>query len=158
MKLFLENKTDEKVLDEGVCKKIAKAVLSLKRQPTRGVALSLIFVNAAEIQEINREYRQKDKATDVITFRLIDTASGKTLNKENFPLDFDSAGGGLYLGEIFICTEVAREQAAEMGHSMEREVAELFVHGMLHILGHDHEAAAEAEVMKGYEPRNVSKS
>lgn len=151
MKLFLENKTNEDILSQKVFCEIAKGVLKLKQQPTNHVALSLFLVSAEEIHEINREYRKKDKPTDVITFRLMDTASGKTLNRENFPLEYDSANGGLYLGEIFICLDVAKAQAEELGHSEEREVAELFVHGMLHILGHDHEEPAEAEVMKKYE-------
>ena len=54
----------------------------------------------------------------------------------------------MYIGEIFICSEVAEEQAKEWGHSTNREVAELFVHGMLHILGYDHEEENERKLMK----------
>lgn len=150
MKLFLKNKVNTEVLSHKKLQKIAEGVLKLKKQPTHHISLSLYFVDAREIQSINSEYRHKDKATDVITFRLLDTASGKILNKKNFPLDYEPRRG-LYLGEIFICLEVAEKQAIEMGHSVQREVAELFVHGMLHILGHDHEEPAEAENMKKFE-------
>lgn len=151
MQLILQNKVNFDTLSQETMQKIAESVLIMKNQPTDEIAVGIFVVGAGEIQEINREYRNKDKATDVITFRLMDTASGKKLNKENFPLDYDYDNGGLYLGDIFICYEVAQNQAGEMGHSTDREIAELLVHGMLHILGHDHENDAEAQIMKNYE-------
>ncbi len=151
MQLILQNKTNCETLSLEVMQKIAESVLTLKNQPTEEIAVGVFVVGAEEIREINREYRHKDKATDVITFRLMDTASGKKLTKENFPLDYDYDNGGLYLGDIFICYEVAESQAGEMGHTTDREIAELLVHGMLHILGHDHEVESEAKVMKNYE-------
>lgn len=151
MKFNLTNKINAQTISRDAMKKIATSVLKLKNQPTTHISLTVFLVGADEIREINREYRHKDKATDVITFRLMDTASGKTLNRENFPLDYDPANGGLYLGEIFICYEVAEAQAREMGHTTDREIAELLVHGMLHILGHDHEESSEAAVMRGLE-------
>lgn len=151
MKLNLENKINVQTLSQSTMQKIATQVLKLKNQPTRQISLTVFLVGADEIRDINRDYRHKDKATDVITFRLMDTASGKTLNRQNFPLDYDPANGGLYLGEIFICYEVAEAQAVEMGHSTDREIAELLVHGVLHILGHDHEEPSEANIMRGFE-------
>lgn len=151
MKLTLQNDTDQETLDAATMQKIATQVLRQKNQPTRHVSVGVFLVNASQIQDLNREYRHKDKATDVITFRLMDTASGMQLTRQNFPLDYDPSSGGLYLGEIFICVEVAATQALAMGHSRDREIAELLVHGMLHILGHDHEEASEAEIMRGYE-------
>lgn len=151
MKLILQNKTEKDTISAQTMRKIAVEVLKLKQQPTSHIAVGIFVVGADEIQQINREYRHKDKPTDVITFRLMDTASGRKLNKTNFPLDYDRNNGGLYLGDIFICYEEAEAQAAEMGHSADREIAELLVHGMLHILGHDHEVEDEAKVMKNYE-------
>ncbi len=148
MKLFLENRSEYYLLSEQILKKIAKAVLKMENQPTNHIALSVFYVNNDEIAQINKEYRKKDKPTDVITFRLVDTLQNKKLTKKNFLLDYDKASGGLYIGEIFICAEVALQQAEEWKHSHEREVAELFVHGMLHILGHDHEESEPARIMK----------
>ena len=148
MKVNLENKSNYYLLGEGTLTKIAKGVLRLLKQPTRHIALSVFFVDENEIARLNKEYRKKEGATDVITFRLIDTTQGLVLNKRNFPLEYDKDSGGLYIGEIFICAEVALKQAIEWQHSHEREVAELFVHGMLHILGYDHEEPNEAKAMK----------
>ncbi len=150
MQLNFENKTNFAILDELIFTGIADNVLKLKKQPTEVIALSLTIVNKEEIQEINREYRGKDKPTDVISFRLMETESGKTINQENFPFDFDPSMG-FYIGEIFICLEVAKLQAIELEHSLEREIAELFVHGLLHVLGHDHETLPEAQKMKELE-------
>ena len=151
MKLTLQNKTQNETLSQKTMQKIATEVLKLKNQPTRHIAVGIFVVSEDEIHKINNEYRHKDKATDVITFRMMDTASGLELTKANFPLDYDPDNGGLYLGDIFICYNVAAAQAAEMGHSTDREIAELLVHGMLHILGHDHEVPEEAQVMKSFE-------
>lgn len=151
MELILQNRTKNDTISQEIMTKIATEVLKIKKQPTEEIAVGVFVVDAEDIQEINRVYRHKDKPTDVITFRLMDTESGKQLTKENFPLDFDYDNGGLYLGDIFICYEVAETQSKEMGHSVDREIAELLVHGMLHILGHDHEVEAEAKVMKEFE-------
>jgi len=151
MELILQNKVEKDIITARTMRSIVVEVLKMKEQPTAHIAVGVFIVDAKEIQQINREYREKDKPTDVITFRLMDTASGKKLTKRNFPLDYDPENCWLYLGDIFICYEVAKSQAEEMGHSVNREIAELLVHGMLHILGHDHEVEEEAKVMKNYE-------
>ena len=148
MKVYIENKSQKLILEEKVIKKIVKSVLKLEGQPTRQVACGVFFVGKEEMQALNKEYREKDKPTDVITFRLIDFECGKILNKKNFEIEFDKSIGGLYLGEIFICVDIAEEQAIEWKHSALREMAELLVHGMLHILGNDHEEEDMARIMK----------
>ncbi|TLG72156.1 rRNA maturation RNase YbeY [Culicoidibacter larvae] len=100
------------------------------------VELGVILVDNAAIQEINRDYRGKDSATDVITFALEDEASIVML--EDMPRA---------LGDIFVSVERAREQALEYGHSFEREFGFLLVHGFLHLLGYDHQNKEDEEVM-----------
>jgi probable rRNA maturation factor len=94
--------------------------------------LTLSFVDDPEIRELNRAYRKKDKPTDVLSFPLNETA----------------ADGNFYLGDIVISIPRAREQAAELGHSLVRELEILTVHGFLHLLGYDHGAGHEAEEAK----------
>lgn len=151
MEVILTNKTKYILPCAKTLKKIAKSVLKGENQPSRGIAVGVFYVDANEIQQINKEYRNKDKPTDVITFRLLDNPENKKICKANFECDFDDSLGAIYIGEIFICVEVAEAQAGEWGHSLSREVAELFVHGMLHILGHDHEEESERAVMKSRE-------
>ncbi|KRG10294.1 rRNA maturation RNase YbeY [Staphylococcus sp. NAM3COL9] len=89
--------------------------------------LSVTFVDKTEIQEINKIYRDKDKVTDVISFALEED------EPEIIGLDMPRV-----LGDIIICTDVAQEQADSYGHSFERELGFLALHGFLHLLGYDH--------------------
>ena len=93
---------------------------------------NIIFVDKNEIQRINKEYRNIDKVTDVISFALVDDKEIEQTNE---------------LGDIFICVERAKEQALEYGHSEAREFAFLAVHGYLHLCGHDHQTKDEEEIM-----------
>lgn len=95
---------------------------------------SIIFVTASEIRRINNEYRNIDKVTDVISFALNDNAEGALFS-------------GGEIGDIFICLDRAREQAKDYGHSLEREVGFLAVHGYLHLSGYDHMTEAEEKIM-----------
>lgn len=99
--------------------------------------LEVVLTNDAEIQQLNRQYRGKDRATDVLSF-----AWGES--EVSFP------GEENQLGQIIISLETARRQAVEYGHSFEREAAFLCIHGLLHLLGYDHEIgpAEEAEMRK----------
>lgn len=93
--------------------------------------VSLILVDLDEITRINKEYRGKDYATDVISFEEEDSEDEE------------------YLGDIFISIDKAIEQAIEYGHSIEREFAFLLVHGVLHLHGYDHiEYEEEQEMFK----------
>ncbi len=87
--------------------------------------ISLSFCTATEIQALNKQYREKDSVTDVLSFPAL--AEVPTL------------------GDIVICTSRAQEQASELGHSLKRELAFLFVHGLLHLLGYDHEISEDEE-------------
>ena len=85
------------------------------------------IVDNETIHKINREYRKIDRPTDVISFAFLDEESERNLK-----------GGPINLWQIIISFEKAIEQAKEYGHSLKREMAFLFVHGMLHLLGYDH--------------------
>lgn len=82
--------------------------------------VELVFVNDDEMRKINREHRGIDKATDVLSF------------------PYEQVSGGL-MGSVVISTDTANRVASELGHSIECEIALLFLHGILHILGYDHE-------------------
>ena len=103
--------------------------------------ISVTFVDNNRIHELNKEYRDKDSATDVLSFPL----------GENGEYDIDEDNGCKILGDIVISMERAMEQAVLYGHSLQREVAYLTVHSMLHLLGYDHIDDDEAEVMEARE-------
>ncbi|MBI4709236.1 MAG: rRNA maturation RNase YbeY [Candidatus Portnoybacteria bacterium] len=90
--------------------------------------ISLVFVDEKKIQEINKKYRRKNKPTDVLSFEG--------------------------LNEVFICPQVVAKQARELGVSFESELMRVLVHGILHLIGHDHEKSAkEAEKMRKIEEK-----
>ena len=88
--------------------------------------LSCIIVDDNKIHEINRDYRQIDKSTDVISFAMEDNDQ------------YYVAGMPRSLGDIFISIDHAKTQAKDYGHSLKREMCFLFTHGLLHLLGYDH--------------------
>ena len=105
------------------------------REKLDNVIFNIIIVDEAKIKEINKEYREMDKVTDVISFALEDD------------LVMTSPDGIRVLGDIYICIERAREQASEYGHSFKRELSFLAVHGLLHLLGYDHMNEEEEKIM-----------
>ena len=151
MKVIVTNQTDAILPTSKVLKKIAKFILKEQNQPRYKISVGVFYVDEKRIHEINKEYRNKDKPTDVISFRMIDNPEFLKLNKKNFPLDYDKGNKTIYLGEIFICESVAKEQAKEWKHSQYREVVELFCHGMLHLLGYDHEEEEDLKTMREHE-------
>ncbi len=101
----------------------------------KGAIISATVVNDEKIHEINREYRGIDKTTDVISFAYDDNSDGDCLPYDD-------------LGEIVISIDTAKKQALVYEHPTERELAFLFIHGFLHLLGYDHvNNPEEAEVM-----------
>ena len=97
--------------------------------------MSVTFMNNAEIREINRDYRNKDQATDVISFALEDEGEGELAIIFDEDEAFDLPRN---IGDIMISVERAKEQAQEYGHSFDRELGFLAVHGFLHLNGYDH--------------------
>lgn len=92
--------------------------------------VSVSFVTDDRIREINREYRDKDQPTDVISFAMEEAGEGE--------LAIHDSGEPRVLGDIIISLDRTKEQAVDYGHSFERELGFLAVHGFLHLLGYDH--------------------
>lgn len=108
--------------------------------------IELLFVSNYEIQQINKENRNTDMVTDVLSFPYLSEI--KTFNKKNYPFDFDVNIKAVNAGSIIICEEVAKRQAEEYGHSTTRERAYLLLHGILHVFGYDHMNDADKEKMR----------
>ena len=101
------------------------------------LCVEFIFVDGEEIRRLNREMRDTDKVTDVLSFPALDDIKGQAIVGENYPYEIDE-DGNLMLGSIVVCCDRAREQAEEYGHSYNRELHYLLVHGIMHCLGYDH--------------------
>jgi probable rRNA maturation factor len=92
------------------------------------VELSIVLVSDAQIKRLNKLYRNKDKPTDVLSFPI-----------------GEKVEDWLILGDIVISVDTAKRQAQELGHSLEEELKRLLVHGLVHLLGYDHELGGEEE-------------
>lgn len=101
--------------------------------------VSVTLVDNEFIHNINRDYRHIDRPTDVISFAFLDGTEGKD--------KIFQSGEMVVLGEIYISFDKAREQAVSYGHSLDRELKFLFVHGILHLLGYDHMTPEDEKVM-----------
>lgn len=110
-----------------------------KENIQEGTELSVTFVDNKRIQEINKEYRHKDSATDVISFAL------EEMGEEE--IEIIGADMPRMLGDIIISIERTKEQAEEYGHSFDRELGFLSLHGFLHLLGYDHMTEEDETVM-----------
>ena len=107
------------------------------------------------IQEINRETRNIDAATDVLSFPTVNYRQGKTAGRSVCLLkrEYDSGLGVCYLGDVVLSVDHVKAQAAEYGHSEEREAAYLLVHGICHLMGYDHGTGEEQAVMRAMEEK-----
>lgn len=112
--------------------------------------ISVLITDNNEIKDINKEHRNIDSETDVLSFPMLQFTGGYFI-KDNYKPDYcdlDPDTGEIVLGDIVISIEKAKEQAQIYGHSLEREVAYLTVHSVLHLLGHDHEKDEDKAIMR----------
>lgn len=113
--------------------------------------VNLTLTDNAGIHEINKEYRQIDNPTDVLSFPMLsyDEAGDFSKLEEDYDDNFNPDTGEIMLGDIIISVDKVFEQAESYGHSVEREFAFLILHSMLHLFGYDHMTPEEAAVMEG---------
>ncbi len=105
-----------------------------------GSSLSLTLIGDDAMRELNRDHRSKDKPTDVLSF----------------PLEPDHPEVERMIGDVVISIDTARRQAAEYDAPLQRELERLLIHGILHVLGHDHMKAGERKIMEAEERRLAS--
>ena len=115
-----------------------------------GAEVSVTFCDNEYIKKLNGEFRNKDSATDVLSFPMYDFEE-----EDELPLNPD---GSLSLGDIVVSLERAAEQAKEIGNSFEREVAFLVIHSTLHLLGYDHERSQDDEEAQCLAQREIIES
>lgn len=138
--------------------KVIIACLNMEACPYE-VELSILFIDNDEIKEINREYRDINTATDVLSFPAVtfNTIGDYTKLEDSYADYFNPESGELFLGDIAISIEKAIEQANEYGHSIEREIGFLIAHSVYHLLGYDHMSEAEANLMESKQSQVLDK-
>ena len=125
----------EKDLHRELIHSAAQAALTYENFE-RDAEIEVLFADLDEMQEINREQRGIDRPTDVLSFPM---------EEDPWGAEEDPETGAVFLGSMVLCPDKAKAQAEEYGHSLEREVAFLTVHSVLHLLGYDHELGEREE-------------
>lgn len=138
MRISIVSHRTPELLDLSAFERLAAFVLDREDVPEYA-ELSIAIVDTAEIAELNEKYRGKSGPTDVLSFECDDLCAA---------VDPDEP---VTLGDVVIAPDVARENAEELGHTVEEELNLLLVHGVLHLLGYDHEAHVDAEAMQARE-------
>lgn len=148
MPVFVSNLQEKMVLDEDLITVFVAAIEIVLGDAGYGdeAEVSLVFVDDSYIRDLNLQYRNIDRSTDVLSFPM--------LEGESFPHE---CGAEILLGDIVISLPTAQRQAEEYGHSLQREVSYLAVHGMLHLLGYDHQEEEDKRVMRQKEEEILGK-
>ena len=140
--IMIFNQTSEDIPELDLVKNVLE--FGMKKEKLNNTSFNVIIVDNNYIHELNKNYRDIDRETDVITFALEDEDSVKL------------PGDMRILGDIYISIDKARSQAIEYGHSFEREICFLAVHGFYHLLGYDHMNEEEGKVMFGKQEEVLS--
>ena len=151
LNIITENIQDKIAITEELSDLVHRAIAETLRSEDIDFdcEVSLTYTDNEGIREFNREHRNKDAATDVLSFPMFDPDV-----EEIYALD----GAPAELGDIVISLERAEQQAEEFGHSFERETAFLCVHSVLHLLGYDHERSVEEDALMREKQRGVMRT
>lgn len=141
---FDEDTAPDKLTQDTMDKAATLCAMHEELDPMR-LTLSVTFVDKDEIHRLNKQYRNVDRPTDVLSFPQFDSYA------------YMESWMEVPLGDVVICSDKAREQAEEFGHSYERELIYLFVHSVFHLLGYDHETEEEKAEMRAAEESVMNK-
>lgn len=144
------NAIEKESNEEEIINKVTQTVLELEGIK-HDLNIYITLTNNEEIHKINKEYRQVDRPTDVLSFPMYEREEIQFLREEKLD-DVEEI-----LGDIIISIPKVKEQSEEYGHSYERELAYLTTHGMLHLLGYDHMIEEEKIVMREHEEKVLEK-
>jgi len=141
---------DEKKEYEELIEKVLKKCFEIENIEDKNFYMSIILTTPAEIRKLNKEYRDIDRETDVLSFPMYEKEELETVKKQK--QEWKDT-----LGDIVISIERVEEQAKEYGHSFEREFAYMLVHGFYHIMGEDHIEEEDKKIMRAKEENVLSK-
>ena len=135
---------------EGIVEKVLKKCFEEEGLIDSKLIMTITFTTPEEIRKINKKYRKIDRATDVLSFPMFEKAEldEKIKNKDFLYEDV--------LGDVIISIDKVKEQAEEYGHSFERELSYMLVHGFYHLMGYDHIEEEDKKVMRPKEEKILS--
>lgn len=120
-------------------------------EPDFDLCVNVSIVSQEEIRELNRDNRDVDKVTDVLSFPMLEWREPEKLLHEISQYDYDPDTKCVFLGDIILCKQRIEEQAKEYGHSLLRESVYLTLHGVLHLMGYDHMVDEDKKIMRNKE-------
>jgi metalloprotein, YbeY/UPF0054 family len=143
--------TEENPENENLIKFVLKKCFEIENMDKLGLYVSVTLTCPSYIRKINNEYRNIDKATDVLSFPMFEKDElDKKIAEKDFYIDD-------MLGDLVISIEKVEEQAKEYGHSFERELSYMVVHGFYHLMGYDHIEPEDKEIMRPKEEKILNK-
>ena len=138
-----------KILAEETAEKVIEAM-----NYPKGLEVAIDFVSEKEIKKLNREFREIDKVTDVLSFPSFQLLPGEILDtEEDMVLMFKQDNGFIHFGDMALCLKQTKRQAKEFGVTVESEIKKLVIHSMLHLMGYDHIEDEDYEIMKKQEEK-----
>ncbi len=138
MSVFIHNLIDHKPVSERLQAGLTCAArLVLKEYGLEEGEINIVLADNRELQRLNRQYRGKDAPTDVLSFPMLEEGGPAAASDET-----------IMLGDVYISLDKAGEQAEEAGHSLHRETLILAIHGLLHLIGYDHQSEDDYEAMR----------
>lgn len=160
--IYIDNEQEKIKVDKNFEEKLSGVIdFALKEECVEEkYQISLLFVDNKEIRQINKDTRDIDRETDVLSFPMLEYSSNKVYKEEYKDYDFNDSyydGDELVLGDIVLSLEKTKEQSIEYNHSFEREAAYLVVHSVLHLLGYDHMEEEEKKIMRKREEEILGK-
>lgn len=160
--IYIDNRQSKLPVDKDFQEQIIKVIdFALKEEEVEiKYQVSVVFVDNEEIRQINKETRAIDKATDVLSFPMLDYKDKKVYKElyKNYNFDITYLDEGeLILGDVVLSLERAREQSKEYNHSYIRECSYLVVHSILHLLGYDHMEDEDKKIMRKREEEILDK-
>jgi metalloprotein, YbeY/UPF0054 family len=151
MTINIENETEEQFQfdDEKLIEQVIEQALNYEKCPYEA-EINVVLTDNEGIHEINKRFREIDAPTDVLSFPMIDYQEPSDFSEVEDHVEeyFNPESGELLLGDIMISVDKVKEQADLYGHSLERELAFLTAHSMLHLCGYDHMIDEERKVME----------
>lgn len=148
LRLECVNEQEEVALPAGIEGKLEQLLmLAGQMESIESGDVSVTFVDDPSIRELNVQYRNMDKPTDVLSFSMWETTDQEPDIQYEFDEDEEEPAPDDPIGDIVISVPTAKRQSEEYGHSLERELGFLFVHGFLHLIGYDHEDEEAEKVM-----------
>ena len=134
-------------------KKVAKKTLKMLGQKPRILDVCVNFVYDNEMRELNTRTRSITDTTDVLSYPNLNDVYNKIITKKSFSNEISPETNRIFLGDVVINLDRAKEQSQEYGHSIQRELSYLLVHSILHLLGYDHMDELDKNLMRAQEER-----